>query len=74
MSDDFFTFVYLSFMCIILFKTLIKGIYLVINGIPIILCLISVIWNFCLKGLLKSFFVPMFGWVLILNVDFAVVF
>ena len=41
-----------------------------INGIPIILCLISVIWNVCLKGLPKSFFVPMFGSVLILNVDF----
>ena len=30
------------------------GINLVINGIPMILCFISVIWKVCLKGLVKS--------------------
>ena len=34
---------------------LIVGIYLERNGIPIILCLISVIWNICLNGLFKIF-------------------
>ena len=27
------------------------GIYLVINGMPMILCFISVMWNVCLNGL-----------------------
>ena len=35
---------------------LIVGIYLEINGIPMILCLISVIWNICLNGLVKILF------------------
>ena len=43
-------------MCILLFKILIVGIYLVITDIPTILCSISVIWNVCLKILVKSFF------------------
>ena len=38
-----FVFVYLSLISILLFKILIVGIYLEINGIPMILCLISVI-------------------------------
>ena len=37
-----FFFVYLSLICILLFKMLIIGIYLDINGMPMILCLISV--------------------------------
>ena len=52
----FFVFVYLSLIWILLFKMLIVGIYLVINGMPIILCLISVIWNICLNGLFKVLF------------------
>ena len=52
----FFILVYLSFICILLFKILIVGIFIVINGIPTILCYISVIWNVCLKGLVKRFF------------------
>ena len=39
----FFVFVYLSSIWILLFKMLIVGIYLDINGMPMILCLISVI-------------------------------
>ena len=35
-----FVFVYLSLINILLFKMLIVGIYLEINGIPMILCLI----------------------------------
>ena len=50
-----FVFVYLSLINILLFKMLIVGIYLEINGIPMILCLISVIWNICLNGLVKIF-------------------
>ena len=38
----FFVFVNLSFMCNLLFNIFIVGIYLVMNGIPMILCLISV--------------------------------
>ena len=38
----FFIFVYLSFICNLLFNIIIVGIYLVINGMPIILCLISI--------------------------------
>ena len=41
---------------------LIVGIYLEINGIPMILCLISVIWNICLNGWLKFCFAPLFLW------------
>ena len=47
---------YLSLVSILLFKTLIVGIYLVINGIAMILCFISVIWNVCLNGLVKKLF------------------
>ena len=32
------------------------GIHLVINGIPTILCFISVMWKVCLKGLVKNLF------------------
>ena len=39
----FFVFVYLSLISILLFKMLIVGINLDINGMPMILCLISVI-------------------------------
>ena len=39
----FFVFVYLSLICILLFKMLIVGICLDINGMPMILCLMSVI-------------------------------
>ena len=49
LGDVSFVFVYLSLINILLFKMLIVGIYLEINGIPMILCLISVIWNICLK-------------------------
>ena len=35
---------------------LIVGIYLDINGMPMILCLISVIGNICLNGLFKILF------------------
>ena len=52
----FFVFVYLSLIWILLFKMLIVGIYLVINGMPIMLCLISVIKNICLNGLFKILF------------------
>ena len=38
------------------------GIYLLINGMPMILCCISVMWNVCLNGLFKIFFVPLFSW------------
>ena len=41
--DVSFVFVYLSLISILLFNMLIVGIYLEINGIPMILCLISVI-------------------------------
>ena len=51
-----FAFVYLSLISILLFNMLIVGIYLEINGIPMILCLISVIWNICLNGLVKILF------------------
>ena len=47
---------YLSLISILLFNMLIVGIYLEINGIPMILCLISVIWNICLNGLVKILF------------------
>ena len=40
----------------LLCKMFIVGIYLVINGIPMILCLISVMWNVCLNGLFKILF------------------
>ena len=49
----FFILVYLSFLWSLLFKIFIVGIYLVINGIPMILCLISVMWNVVLNGLFK---------------------
>ena len=39
----FFVFVYLSLIWILLFRMLIVCIYLDINGMPMILCLISVI-------------------------------
>ena len=43
-------------MCILLFKILIVGIYLVINVIPILLCFSTVILNVCLIGLVKNLF------------------
>ena len=51
--------VYLSFILILLSNILIVGLYLVIlviNGMPRILCFISVIWKVCLNGLFKSLF------------------
>ena len=39
-----------------LFKMFIVGIYLVINSMPMILCLKSVIRNVCLNGLFKILF------------------
>ena len=48
--------VYLSFTLILPSKILIGGMYFVMNGIPIILSFMSVIWNICLKGLLRSLF------------------
>ena len=54
--DVSFVFVYLSLISILLFNMLIVGIYLEINGIPMILCLISVIWNICLNGLVNILF------------------
>ena len=61
-SNEFFILVYMSFICILLFKMLIVGKYLVTNCIPAILCFISVIWNVCLNGLAKSYYVPLFEW------------
>ena len=52
----FFVFVFLSFICILLFKMLIVSIYLEINGMPMILCLISVMGNICLNSLFKNLF------------------
>ena len=52
----FFILVYLSFILILLSNILIVGMYFVMNGIPITLCFISVIWNICLNGLLRSLF------------------
>ena len=43
----FCIFVCLSFILILLSNILIVGIYFVMNGIPIKLCFISVIWNIC---------------------------
>ena len=48
--------VYLSLICNLLFKMFLVRIYSVINGIPTILCFMSVMWNICLKGLYKSLF------------------
>ena len=52
----FFILAYLSFIRILLLKSFIVGIYLVINGIPLRLCFISVMWKVCLNGLLMSLF------------------
>ena len=46
----------MSFICILLFKILSVGMFLIINSIPTILCFISVMWNVCLNGLVKSSF------------------
>ena len=54
--DVSLSFVYLSLKYNLLFKMFILGIYLVINGIPTILCFMSVMWNTCLKGSCKSLF------------------
>ena len=49
-----------SFLCICLlsefyyFEIFIVGMYFVMNGIPIIFCFISVMWNVCLNGLLTN--------------------
>ena len=48
--------VYLSFNLILLSNILIVGIYLVMNGIAMILCFISVMWKVCLNGLFKNLF------------------
>ena len=49
-------FVCLSVMCILLFRLLRVRIYLVINGIPTTYCFISVMWNVCLNGLVKTLY------------------
>ena len=41
-------------MLIVLSSIIIVGIFLVMNGIPMILCFISVLWNVCLNGVFKS--------------------
>ena len=46
----------MTFIRNLLSKMVIVGIYYVVNGIPIILCFISVMWNICLKGLFKNLF------------------
>ena len=51
----FFILVNISFIWILLFMMFIVGIYLVINGMPMILCFISVMWNVCLNGLVNFF-------------------
>ena len=43
-------------MLILLSNILRVGKYLVMNGIPMILCFISVMWKVCLNGLFKSLF------------------
>ena len=48
--------VYLSFILILLSNILIVGMSLVMNGIPMILCFISVMWKVCSNGLFKSLF------------------
>ena len=48
--------VFLSVILVLLSNILIVGTYFVMNGIPITLCLISVIWNVCLNGLFRSLF------------------
>ena len=48
------TLVYLSVKLILLSKILIVGMYLVMNGIPMILCFISEMWKVFLKGIFKS--------------------
>ena len=52
----FFILVFLSFIWILLFKMFIVGIYLLINGIPMIQCFMSVIWNVCLIGFFRNLF------------------
>ena len=47
---------YLSFMLILLLNILIVGTYSVMNGFPMILCFISVLWKVWLSGLFKSLF------------------
>ena len=49
-----FVLLFLSFICNLLFKIFIEGIYFVINGIPRILCFISVKWTICLEGLFRK--------------------
>ena len=44
------------FLYILLFNIFIVGIYVIINDMPMILCLISVIWNVCLNGLFRILF------------------
>ena len=48
--------VYISFILILLSNLLIVDMYILMNGIPMILCFISVIWKVCLNGLFKSLF------------------
>ena len=56
MKAVFFILVYLSFIWILLFQMFIVRIYLVINGMPLLLCFISVKWNVCFNGLFKILF------------------
>ena len=50
------TLIYLSFKSILLSNILIVGMYLVMNGIPMILYFISEMWKVFLKGIFKSLF------------------
>ena len=49
---------FLSLICNLQFNMFLGGIYLVINDIPIILCLLSVKWNICLTDFSLKKFVP----------------
>ena len=51
-----YAFLYIYLILTLLSNTLIVDIFLVKNGIPMILCFISVIWRVCFNGLFKSLF------------------
>ena len=54
--DVLLSFIYSSLICNFLFKMFIVDIYLVLNGILTILCLMSVMRYICLKSLRKNLF------------------
>ena len=47
---------YLYFILVLLSNIMIVDMYLVMNGIPMILCFISVMRKLCLTGFFKSLF------------------